>query len=83
MSRTLDELDDDRMSALLDWRQRNGRSWKERLQVAWMAGADERDPRSSSLRHIRNHLGPTWLDKLRPTDLDAAAARRGITALRK
>jgi len=71
------------ISALLDWRQRAGRSWKEKLHIAWMTGADENDPRGSSLRHIRNHLGPTWLDKLRPKDLDATAARRGITALRK
>lgn len=78
-----DKLDDAMMSALLDWRQCNGRSWKERLQIAWMTGTDQRDPRSSSLRHIRNHLGPSWLDKLRTKDLDAAAARRGITALRK
>ena len=83
MSRTLDELDDDRMSALLDWRQRTGLSWKERLQIAWMTGADERDPRSSSLRHIRNYLGPTWLDEMRPKDLHAAATRRGITPVRK
>jgi len=78
-----DKLDDTMMSALLDWRQRAGRSSKEKLQIAWMTGADENDPRGSALRHIRNHLGPTWLDKLRPKDLDAAAARRGITALRK
>ena len=48
-----------------------------------MTGADERDPRSSSLRHIRNYLGPTWLDEMRPKDLDAAATRRGITPVRK
>ena len=78
-----DKLDDAMMSALLDWRQRAGRSWKEKLQIAWMTGADENDPRGSALRHIRNHLGPTWLHELRPKDLDAAATRRGITALRK
>jgi hypothetical protein len=82
MSRNLDELDDAMMSALLDWRQRNGRSWKQRLQIAWMSGADGSDRRSSSLRQIRNHLGPTWLDRLRPRDLDAAADARGITAIR-
>ena len=82
MSRALDELDDDRMSALLDWRQRNGRSWRVKLQIAWMTGADQNDPRGSGLRHIRSHLGPSWLDRLRPCDLDAAAVKRGVTALR-
>ena len=70
------------MSALLDWRKRAGRSWKEKLQIG-MAGADENDLRGSALRHIRNHLGPSWLDRLRPRDLDAAAEKRGVTALRK
>ena len=83
MSADLSKLDDDMMSALLDWRQRSGRSWKEHLQLAWMTGADENDPRGSALRHIRNYLGPSWLDRLRPRDLDAAAAERGVIALRK
>lgn len=69
------------MSALLDWRQRNGRRWKERLLLAWMNGADERDPHRSALRRIRNRLGPSWLVDLRPRDLDAGAAARGVTAL--
>ena len=42
-----------------------------------MTGADENDPRGSALRHIRNHLGPSWLHRLRPRDLDAAAEKRG------
>lgn len=74
------ELDNDMLSALLDWRQRHGRSWKIDLWAAWMNGADERDPRGQSLRAIRNRLGPTWLDRLRPKDLDAEALRRGVTA---
>ena len=82
MSADLSKLDNEMISALLDWRQRSGRSWKEHLQIAWMTGADERDPRGSSLRRIRNRLGPSWLDKLRPCDLDANAKLRGITAVR-
>ena len=83
MTKGFDGLDDEMLSALLDWRQRSGRSWKEKLQIAWMTGADERDPRGSSLRRIRNQLGPSWFDKLRPWDLAAAAAARGVSALRK
>ena len=83
MSADLSKLDNEMISALLDWRQRSGRSWKEHLQLAWMTGADENDPRGSALRHIRNYLGPSWLDRLRPRDLDAAAAERGVIALRK
>ena len=50
------------ISALLDWRQRAGRSWKEKLQIAWMTGADENDPRGSALRRIRNHLRSGLVD---------------------
>ena len=82
MNKGFDNLDDAMLSALLDWRQRSGRSWKEKLQIAWMTGADERDPRGSSLRRIRNRLGPSWLEKLRPCDLDATAKLRGVTAVR-
>lgn len=76
------ELDESMLLALLDWRQRHGRSWKIDLWAAWMNGTDARDPRGSSLRAIRNRLGPTWLDRLRPKDLDAEAVRRGLTAAR-
>lgn len=82
MKQILAELDDAMLSALLEWRSRTGRSWKTKLWAAWMNGADERDPRGATLRKIRNQLGPTWLDKLRPRDLDTAAAERGVTALR-
>ena len=81
MTKPLDELDDEMLSAMLDWRQRKGRSWKEALLIAWMNGDDGRDRRCASLRHIRNRLGPDWLDKLRPKDLADAAAARGITAV--
>lgn len=75
---TFDDLDDEMLSALLDWRQRMGRSWKIDLWAAWMNGSDANDSRGSSLRRIRNRLGPSWLDRLRPKDIDAEAARRGI-----
>lgn len=83
MTRTLDELDDAMLSALLDWRRRKGRSWKRQLWLAWINGADERDPRGASLRHIRNRLGPTRLDQLRPRDLEAAGEARQITGDRR
>ncbi|QYE37260.1 hypothetical protein KZX46_21755 (plasmid) [Polymorphobacter sp. PAMC 29334] len=75
------DLDDKQLSALLDWKQRKGRSWKNDLLFAWQNGRDEQDPRSASLRWIRNHRGPSWLVDLHPCDLDTAAAARGVTAL--
>ena len=70
------------LSALLEWRQRKGRNWKQLLLFAWMTGADQQHPHGASLRRIRNQFGPTWLDRLRPSDLDAEAKQRGVTALR-
>jgi hypothetical protein len=77
---TFENMTDDMLSALIDWRERHGRSWKTDLWAAWMNGADASDPRGPSLRAIRNRLGPTWLDRLRPKDLVAEAARRSVTA---
>ena len=76
---TFENMTDDMLSAPIDWRKRHGRSWKTDLWAAWMNGADASDPRGSSLRAIRNQLGPSWLDNLRPKDLVAEAARRGVT----
>jgi hypothetical protein len=77
------ELDNEMLLALIDWRERHGRSWKTDLWAAWMNGDDARDACGSTLRTIRNRLGPTWLDRLRSKDLDAEAQRRGISSLRK
>lgn len=74
------ELDDDMLSALLDWRHRHGRSWKIDLWAAWMNGTDGRDSRGPALRAIRNRLGTTWLDRMRPKELVAEAVTRGVTA---
>lgn len=74
----LSKLDDAMFTALLDWRKRNGRRWKTALWAAWMNGRDELDQHGASLRRIRNQLGPTWLDKLQPKELESEARRRGI-----
>ena len=67
MSTDLTKLDDEMMSALLDWRQRAGRSWKEKLQIG-MTGADENDPRGSALRaypqSLSAHPGSTGCDRV-------------------
>ena len=74
------EVDDSQIAALLLFRERYGRSWKTDLWAAWMNGGDTREPGGAALRQLRNSSGPSWLDTLRPNDLDAEATRRGVTA---
>ena len=83
MTRTkFDGVEDAQIAALLAFRERHGRSWKAALLTAWMNGGDASEKGGSALRRLRNCNGPSWLDTLRPKDLDAEAERRGVTALR-
>ena len=77
-TRKFESVEDAQIEALLAFRERHGRSWKADLMTAWMNGTDASEPGGSALRRLRNRSGPTWLDTLRPCDLDAEAARRGI-----
>lgn len=77
-----DGIEDAQIAALLGFRNRHGRFWKSDLWAAWMDGSDASGPGGAALRALRNRSGPSWLDSLKPKDLDAEAQRRGITALR-
>ena len=76
------DIDDAQIAALLRFRESHGRWWKSDLWAAWMNGSDANEPGGAALRQLRNHAGPSWLDTLRPKDLDSEAERRGVTALR-
>lgn len=69
------EPDDEMWRALLDFRARHGRRWKDQLSIKWMNGEDEHEPHGSSLRRVRNHLGPSWLVDLEKAVLDTAERR--------
>ncbi|RJG53188.1 hypothetical protein D0Z70_17375 [Sphingobium terrigena] len=72
------EPDDAMWRALVDFRARHGRRWKETLSIKWMNGGDDYEPFGSSLRMVRNHLGPSWLRDLKKATLDAAARRLAV-----
>lgn len=63
----------DMWRALLDIRARRGRTWKRALVAMWRTDTNEGEPFAASLRMVRNHLGPSWLCRLSPATLDAAA----------
>ena len=65
-------LTDPEWIALLDFRDRNGRNWKEALSTAWCNGRDYYEPHGTELHALRNNYGPTWLYSLKPADLDRA-----------
>ena len=49
------------MEALLVFRSKHGRDWKEKLVNAWLDGSDTKETNGHLLRQLRNRLGPTWL----------------------
>lgn len=50
--------------ALIDFKARNGRRWKDKLKRLWATGKDERHPDGALLRGVRNEIGPGGLDKV-------------------
>ena len=72
------EPDDAMWRALIDFRARHGRRWKDTLSIKWMNGGDDYEPFGSSLRMVRNHLGPSWLCDLKKATLDAAERRLAV-----
>jgi hypothetical protein len=65
--------------ALLDFRDRHGRTWKDQLSIKWMNGQDERERHSAHLRAIRNHFGPTWLHNLKADEIQRQRERFTLT----
>ncbi|WIW89605.1 hypothetical protein K3M67_06505 [Sphingobium sp. V4] len=74
------EPDDAVWRALLDFRARHGKDWREKLSIAWMNGSDASEPRGSELRHIRNRFGPSWVCDLAEAELDAHTMRLRLEA---
>lgn len=65
--------------ALLDFRDRHGRTWRDELSTKWMNGKDERERHAPHLRAIRNHFGPSWLYDLKPAELQRQRERFTLT----
>lgn len=65
--------------ALLDFRDRHGRTWKNDLSLKWMNGQDERERHAPHLRAIRNHFGPSWLHDLKPAEVQRQRERFTLT----
>jgi len=51
----------EQLEALQRYATSRGRSWKAKLNAAWMNGADAREPDGHLLRQVRNEHGPSWL----------------------
>ena len=61
--------------ALLDFRDRHGRNWRDHLSTAWMNGQDENEPHAPHLRALRNHFGTAWLYRLKSDELQRQRER--------
>lgn len=69
------EWTDEELRTLIDFRRRNGRHWKSKLLDLYLFGKDDGEPNGAGLRHIRNRQGPSRVDALSKTALDAAEKR--------
>lgn len=67
--------DDAHWRALVEFRARHGRAWRDTLSIYWMNGRDASEPHGAALRWIRNHLGPSWLCDLPDSDIETQALR--------
>lgn len=65
--------------ALLDFRDRHGRTWSFALWTAWQNGNDVLQPHGAELRAIRNRLGPSWLETLTNRELEQQRERFTLT----
>lgn len=62
----LSSLDVDQLNAVLEFRQKHGRNWKEKLLSGWLAAAYP-----GCLQQIRNCFGPEWLATVKESDFAA------------
>lgn len=68
--------------ALLDFRDRYGRTWKDALWTKWGNDQDHYEPHAADLHAIRNHadFGPSWLHTLKPDELQRQRERFTLTS---
>lgn len=64
----LDELNTEQRAAIVQFRERFGRTWKSKLMDGWLRAAYP-----GALQQIRNSLGPEWLAKVKESDFKAGA----------
>lgn len=65
MKSALDELNAEQRAAVVQFRERFGRSWKAKLMDGWLRAAYP-----GALQSIRNEYGPEWLTKVRESDFE-------------
>ena len=66
---------DEEFRTLIGFRKRYGRRWKSKLLDLYLFGKDDREPDGARLRWIRNRQGPSRVDALKTSTLDAAEVR--------
>jgi hypothetical protein len=57
----MSSLTEQQLIALRAFAKANGRTWKSKLNHAWMTGLYNSSDDSMNLQQIRNTFGPTWL----------------------
>lgn len=54
----------EQIKALLAWAEANGRTWKSKLDAAWMKAGEGVPGYCPALQQVRNQFGPSWLVRM-------------------
>jgi hypothetical protein len=57
----MNQITEQQFSAIRDWQQTRGRTWKAALRQAWMTGNYGGFHKANILQGLRNTFGPSWL----------------------
>lgn len=78
MSKPTDELNDDQLRAIHDYKEQIGRDWKKKLSDDWLQAGGRTPYRGewAYLQQVRNRLGPSWLKKVTEAEIDDAVTQR-------
>lgn len=75
-------LTNDQQEALKAYSEKNGKAWKEKLNIAWTTGSYKGvgSQQSALLQQVRNQFGPEWLAELKTENLYPEAVQQPTAA---
>jgi hypothetical protein len=78
----LDKLTAEQRQAVIDYAKAHGDDWQRKLRRDWMRAGSSWDGPYHLLQQVRNSHGPSWLAKVRPSDLEQPVVSRDMATVR-